>query len=114
MFIMERKLSYVVFQEDDAFVARCLDVEVASDGTSEQEAVDNLREALELYFEDNGESVGSPGTALQPSRRARLSNRLRPRGLFERRDCSTLAWGVSSGCFARFVKPCPFDRGMPL
>jgi predicted RNase H-like HicB family nuclease len=63
MFIMERKLSYVVFQEDGAFVARCLDVEVASDGTSEQEAVDNLREALELYFEDNGESVGSPGTA---------------------------------------------------
>jgi len=48
----ERRLSYVVYQEDDGFVARCLDVNVASEGDTEQEAVDNLREALELYFED--------------------------------------------------------------
>ena len=48
----ERRLSYVVYQEEDTFVARCLDVNVASEGDTEQEAVDNLREALELYFED--------------------------------------------------------------
>ena len=48
----ERRLSYVVYQEDDGFVARCLDVNVASEGDTEPEAVDNLREALELYFED--------------------------------------------------------------
>lgn len=50
---MERKLKYVVFEEDGAFVARCLDVEVASEGDTEQEAVANLQEALELYFEDH-------------------------------------------------------------
>jgi hypothetical protein len=49
----EYKMKYVVFSEDDGFVARGLDVEVASDGTTEQEAVANLHEALELYFEDH-------------------------------------------------------------
>jgi predicted RNase H-like HicB family nuclease len=33
-------------------VARCLEVEVASQGESVEEALTNLREALELYFED--------------------------------------------------------------
>ena len=37
---------------DDWFIAQCLDcVDVSSQGKSEDEAVDNLREALELYFE---------------------------------------------------------------
>lgn len=51
----ERRLSYVVYQEDDGFVARCLDVNVASEGDTELEAIDSLREALELYFEDADE-----------------------------------------------------------
>ena len=46
---MERNLKYTVFEEDGAFVARCLDVEVASEGDTQDEAVANLREALELY-----------------------------------------------------------------
>lgn len=50
---MERNLKYVVFADDGAFVARCLDVEVASEGDTEAEAIANLREALELYFEDH-------------------------------------------------------------
>jgi predicted RNase H-like HicB family nuclease len=33
-------------------VARCLDVEVTSQGETVDEALANLREALELYFED--------------------------------------------------------------
>ena len=33
-------------------MARCLDVEVASQGATVEEALENLREALELYFED--------------------------------------------------------------
>ncbi len=48
---MERDLYYVVFPEENVFVARCLDVEVTTDGTTEQAAVDNLREALEIYFD---------------------------------------------------------------
>ena len=48
---MVRKLDYEVFPDDGVFVARCLDVEVASDGATEQTAVANLQEALALYFE---------------------------------------------------------------
>ena len=33
-------------------VARCLEVEVASQGETVEQALANLREALELYFED--------------------------------------------------------------
>lgn len=47
-----RRLTIKVVPEDGAFVARCLDVEVTSDGPTEQEAVENLREALELYISD--------------------------------------------------------------
>ncbi len=33
-------------------MSRCLEVEVASQGETVEEALANLREALELYFED--------------------------------------------------------------
>lgn len=59
---MERKLQCVVFPEDGAFVARCLDVEVASEGDTEQEALSNLQEALGLYFQNHEASL----TALPP------------------------------------------------
>lgn len=52
-----RRLTIEVVAEGDAFVARCLDVDVASDGPTEQEAVENLREALALYF---SEAIGRP------------------------------------------------------
>ncbi|MBI5921079.1 MAG: type II toxin-antitoxin system HicB family antitoxin [Betaproteobacteria bacterium] len=54
---MERNLNYVVFEEDGAFIARCLDVEVATEGDSREEAVSNLQEALELFFEDHRVSL---------------------------------------------------------
>jgi predicted RNase H-like HicB family nuclease len=41
-----------VTHEGDWQVARCLEVEVASQGHTVHEALANLREALELYFED--------------------------------------------------------------
>jgi len=46
-------LKYVVVLEDDAFVARCLNHDVASDGDSQTAAVANSQEALELYIEDD-------------------------------------------------------------
>jgi predicted RNase H-like HicB family nuclease len=41
-----------VTKDDEWYVSRCLEVEVASQGETVEEALDNLREALELYFED--------------------------------------------------------------
>ena len=40
-----------IWQEDDWFIAQCLEVDVASQGKSEEEALASLSEALELYFE---------------------------------------------------------------
>ena len=40
-----------IWQEDDWFIAQCLEVDIASQGESEEAALDNLTEALELYFE---------------------------------------------------------------
>jgi predicted RNase H-like HicB family nuclease len=42
----------VIYKEGRHYVAQCLDVDVSSFGSSEAEALSNLREALELYFED--------------------------------------------------------------
>ena len=51
------KIKYEVYPEDGIFVARCLEIEVASDGETEEEALENLREAIELYFERNAEAM---------------------------------------------------------
>jgi predicted RNase H-like HicB family nuclease len=45
-------LTAAVTHEGEWYVARCLQVEVTSQGESIEEALLNLREALELYFED--------------------------------------------------------------
>jgi predicted RNase H-like HicB family nuclease len=46
------RFTAAVTHEAPWYVARCLEVEVASQGESVEEALDNLKEALELYFED--------------------------------------------------------------
>jgi len=46
-----------ITQEGDLFVARCLEVEVTSQGESTDDALENLKEALGLYFEDQEEPV---------------------------------------------------------
>jgi len=48
---MKRSFPATVWREVDWFVAQCLDVDVASQGETEEEALANLKEALELYFE---------------------------------------------------------------
>jgi predicted RNase H-like HicB family nuclease len=47
---MKRDLNAVVWQEDKWFVAQCLEIDVASQGATEAEALENLREALTLHF----------------------------------------------------------------
>lgn len=47
-----KKIHSVIWKEDKWHVAKALEIEVTSQGKSEKEALDNLREALELYFED--------------------------------------------------------------
>jgi predicted RNase H-like HicB family nuclease len=49
---MKRTFTAHISQEDDWFVAQCLEVDVASQGRTSIEAIANLREALELHFEE--------------------------------------------------------------
>ena len=46
-----------ITHEGDWFVARCLEAEVTSQGGSADLAVENLKEALELFFEDRCEPL---------------------------------------------------------
>ena len=48
---MKRPFAATVWREGDLFVSQCLEVDVASQGDTEEEALENLREALELYYE---------------------------------------------------------------
>ncbi|OGG43621.1 hypothetical protein A3G50_00915 [Candidatus Jorgensenbacteria bacterium RIFCSPLOWO2_12_FULL_42_11] len=46
------ELKNVVWKEGGYYVAQCLNVDVSSFGRTKKEALANLDEALELYFED--------------------------------------------------------------
>ncbi len=48
---MKKTFKASVWREDSWYVAQCLDVDVASQGRSEKEALKNLEEALALHFE---------------------------------------------------------------
>ena len=52
MTVREVQFTAAITREGDWFVARCLQVEVTSQGESIEQVLANLREALELYFED--------------------------------------------------------------
>lgn len=43
----------VIYRDGEYYVAQSLGVDVSSFGETRQEAADNIREALELYFEDS-------------------------------------------------------------
>lgn len=48
---MTREFTVTVWREGEWFIAQCREVEVASQGLTEEEALENLREAVELHFE---------------------------------------------------------------
>ena len=59
---MDRTFTASVSREGSWFVAQCVEVDVASQGETEEQALANLREALELHFEE-------PQATLQPKMR---------------------------------------------
>ena len=48
---MTHTLSAIIEREGDGFVALCPELDIASQGYSVEDARNNLREALELFFE---------------------------------------------------------------
>jgi len=49
---MPKSLKYVVYREGEFFVSQCLNVDVSSFGSTSEEAITNLRDAVELYLAD--------------------------------------------------------------
>jgi predicted RNase H-like HicB family nuclease len=48
---MKQTFTVRTWNEGDWIIAQCAEVDVASHGSTEQEAIEKLQEALELYFE---------------------------------------------------------------
>ena len=48
---MKRPFTATVWREGKWCVSQCLELDVASQGETEEEALSNLKEALELHFE---------------------------------------------------------------
>jgi predicted RNase H-like HicB family nuclease len=48
---MKRPFAATVWREGNWYISQCLEVDVASQGESEEAALANLKEALELHFE---------------------------------------------------------------
>ena len=48
---MTRRLTALIERDGDGYVALCPELDIASQGDSIEQARENLREALELFFE---------------------------------------------------------------
>lgn len=58
-----KKVPAIVWKEGKWFVAKTLGLELASQGQTKKEALDNLQEALDLLLEDEG--VGVPSVSIR-------------------------------------------------
>jgi len=48
---MQKQLTAIIEREGSGYVSLCPELDIASQGNSVEEARDNLREAIELFFE---------------------------------------------------------------
>ncbi len=55
---MPRTLTAALHREEDWYIAQCLEVDVASQGHTIDEALANLAEAVELYLDEVDDPVG--------------------------------------------------------
>ncbi len=49
---MSIRYNVIIQKEENWYVAKCVDNNVASQGKTIEEAIKNLKEAIELYYED--------------------------------------------------------------
>ena len=47
---MKQSFTASISQEGEWYIAQCMQIDVASQGSTEDEALENLRDALELHF----------------------------------------------------------------
>jgi len=49
---MSIRYNVIVQKEEDWYIAKCIDNNVASQGKTIEESIKNLKEAIELYYEN--------------------------------------------------------------
>jgi predicted RNase H-like HicB family nuclease len=49
---MKKPFAATTWREGEWFISQCLEIDIASQGKTEEESLSNLREALELHFEE--------------------------------------------------------------
>ena len=49
---MSLKYNVIIEKEENWYVAKCIDNNIASQGLTIEEALKNLKEAIELYYQD--------------------------------------------------------------
>lgn len=60
------RLTAALTREGRLYVAQCLEIDVASQGKTVETALENLREALELYLEDSGAEAPRAAPIIAP------------------------------------------------
>ena len=53
---MRKQVTAIIERENNGYVSLCPELDIASQGDSVEEARDNLREAIELFFEFSSSS----------------------------------------------------------
>ncbi|MCY4018056.1 MAG: type II toxin-antitoxin system HicB family antitoxin [Chloroflexi bacterium] len=53
---MRRDLTISVVQDGDLFVSHCVDLDIASQGQTSKEAIENVKEAVTLFLEEASEA----------------------------------------------------------
>ncbi|MDN5302476.1 MAG: hypothetical protein PWQ60_1990 [Thermoanaerobacteraceae bacterium] len=59
---MSIKVTVVVQKDENWYVAKCIENNVTSQGKTIEESLNNLREALELYYEDEKPDIANHPT----------------------------------------------------
>jgi len=57
---MSFRATVIIKKEEEWFVATCLENNIASQGKTIDEATENLKEAIALYYEDETEEIILP------------------------------------------------------
>lgn len=59
-----KEISYIIYEEGRYYVAQCLNVDVSSFGETIDDAINNLKEAVELYLEDEKAEIPDIGKVI--------------------------------------------------
>ncbi len=56
---MTHQFSTIITKENHLYVAHCPELDIASQGETIEDAINNLKEAIELYLEDEDAEIES-------------------------------------------------------